>query len=324
MPPAETSPVSVRTDADAAPTARYWSTQPDGRILCTLCPRYCRMADGQAGFCFIRQNHGGKLVQLGYGRSTGFAIDPIEKKPLNHFYPGTPVLSFGTAGCNLGCKFCQNWDISKAKLDEQGLRRNTPDEVVDLRGRAGRAVDRLHLQRPGRSGPSTSSTSRARRGGAASRTSWSPPATSPTRRAPSCTPTSTPPTSTSRRSPRTSIARRRASHLEPVLETLKWIRHKSDTWLEVTTLLIPGHNDSDDELAAPRRLVRREPGTGRAAALHRVPSRLQDDRPAAPRHPRRCAAPAPSRAPRACATSTWATCTTRTDRRRFARAARGR
>ena len=90
------------------------------------------MADGQAGFCFIRQNHGGQLVQLGYGRSTGFAIDPIEKKPLNHFHPGTPVLSFGTAGCNLGCKFCQNWDISKAKLDEQGLRRNTPDDVVDL------------------------------------------------------------------------------------------------------------------------------------------------------------------------------------------------
>jgi len=90
------------------------------------------MADGQAGFCFIRQNHGGTLVQLGYGRSTGFAIDPIEKKPLNHFFPGTPVLSFGTAGCNLGCKFCQNWDISKAKLDEQGLRRNTPADVVDL------------------------------------------------------------------------------------------------------------------------------------------------------------------------------------------------
>src|SRR6476659_1856662 len=122
---------STRSSGDA-PTARWWNAQPDGRILCTLCPRYCRMADGQAGFCFIRQNRGGRLVQLGYGRSTGFAVDPIEKKPLNHFFPGTPVLSFGTAGCNLGCKFCQNWDISKAKLDEQGLRRNSPDDVVDL------------------------------------------------------------------------------------------------------------------------------------------------------------------------------------------------
>ena len=80
MPPAETSTASARTDraAAAAPPARWWQAQPDGKILCTLCPRYCRMADGQAGFCFIRQNHGGKLVQLGYGRSTGFAIDPIE------------------------------------------------------------------------------------------------------------------------------------------------------------------------------------------------------------------------------------------------------
>src|SRR3982751_3719478 len=130
MPPVETSADRSRTDVAPAPAARWWRAQPDGRILCTLCPRYCRMADGQAGFCFIRQNHGGQLVQLGYGRSTGFAVDPIEKKPLNHFFPGTSVLSFGTAGCNLGCKFCQNWDISKAKLDEGGLRENTPDEIV--------------------------------------------------------------------------------------------------------------------------------------------------------------------------------------------------
>jgi AmmeMemoRadiSam system radical SAM enzyme len=89
--------------------ARWWHTLPDGKVLCTLCPRYCKMAEGQPGFCFIRQNRGGRLVQLGYGRSTGFAVDPVEKKPLNHFFPGTPILSFGTAGCNLGCKFCQNW-----------------------------------------------------------------------------------------------------------------------------------------------------------------------------------------------------------------------
>ena len=136
MPPAETSPTKTLTDdastAEAAHAARWWHATPDGRIECTLCPRFCRMADGQAGFCFIRQNRGGRLVQLGYGRSTGFAIDPIEKKPLNHFYPGTPVLSFGTAGCNLGCKFCQNWDISKAKLDEEHLRANTADDVVAL------------------------------------------------------------------------------------------------------------------------------------------------------------------------------------------------
>ncbi|TAK04319.1 AmmeMemoRadiSam system radical SAM enzyme, partial [bacterium] len=98
--------------------ALWWKTEEDGRILCTLCPRYCRMGEGQAGFCYIRKNIGGRLYSLGYGKSTGFAIDPIEKKPLNHFLPGTGILSFGTAGCNLGCRFCQNWSISKAKLDD--------------------------------------------------------------------------------------------------------------------------------------------------------------------------------------------------------------
>ena len=87
--------------------ARWWHKEPSGKLLCTLCPRYCRLGEGQAGFCFIRKNEGGELVSLGYGRTTGFASDPIEKKPLNHFLPGTSILSFGTAGCNLGCKFCQ-------------------------------------------------------------------------------------------------------------------------------------------------------------------------------------------------------------------------
>ena len=93
--------------------AQLWQTEDDGRLLCTLCPRFCRLGEGQAGFCYIRKNIGGKLYSLGYGASTGFAIDPIEKKPLNHFLPGSAVLSFGTAGCNLACKFCQNWDMSK-------------------------------------------------------------------------------------------------------------------------------------------------------------------------------------------------------------------
>src|SRR3954467_2506269 len=137
MPRAETSPDRSRTDVAPAPAARWWRAQPDGRILCTLCPRYCRMADGQAGFCFIRQNHGGQLVQLGYGRSTGFAVDPIEKKPLNHFFPGTSVLSFGTAGCNLGCKFCQNWDISKSREVERLSEVATPEAIAEAARRHG-------------------------------------------------------------------------------------------------------------------------------------------------------------------------------------------
>src|SRR5262249_14406871 len=98
----------------------------------TLCPRYCRVGEGQAGFCFIRRVEGGKMVSLGYGRSTGFAVDPVEKKPLNHFFPGTPILSFGTAGCNLGCRFCQNWSISKAKLDQAGSSEVSPSDICQL------------------------------------------------------------------------------------------------------------------------------------------------------------------------------------------------
>jgi len=117
--------------------ARYWTAEPGGRLRCTLCPRDCRLGEGQAGFCFVRQNVGGRMVSLAYGRSTGFAVDPIEKKPLNHFYPGTPVLSFGTAGCNLGCRFCQNWDISKARLADRRSGEYTAAEVVRLAVEAG-------------------------------------------------------------------------------------------------------------------------------------------------------------------------------------------
>src|SRR5256714_13046135 len=94
---------------------RYWHRLEDGRIQCDLCPRYCKLHEGQRGLCFVRGRRDDQIVLTTYGRSSGFCIAPIEKKPLNHFLPGTPVLSFGTAGCNLACRFCQNWDISKSK-----------------------------------------------------------------------------------------------------------------------------------------------------------------------------------------------------------------
>ena len=105
----------MQNDVIEGVAARYWHPLDDGRIQCDVCPRYCRLHDGQRGLCFVRARRGEELVLTTYGRSSGFCIDPIEKKPLNHFLPGTPVLSFGTAGCNLTCKFCQNWDISKAR-----------------------------------------------------------------------------------------------------------------------------------------------------------------------------------------------------------------
>ena len=110
--------------------ARFWSRVPDGRIQCNVCPRDCTLAEGQRGLCFVRQNVGNELVLTTYGRSSGFCIDPIEKKPLNHFFPGSSVLSFGTAGCNLSCKFCQNWDISKSREMESLAAVASPEAIA--------------------------------------------------------------------------------------------------------------------------------------------------------------------------------------------------
>jgi pyruvate formate lyase activating enzyme len=109
---------------------RWWQSQTDGRILCNLCPRHCRVNNGQRGFCFVRQNVDNQMVLTTYGRSSGFCIDPVEKKPLNHFFPGTSILSLGTAGCNLGCKFCQNWDISKSREFERLSEIATPEQIA--------------------------------------------------------------------------------------------------------------------------------------------------------------------------------------------------
>ena len=103
------------TEIQSVRPVGYWHKLEDGRIQCDLCPRFCKLHDGQQGLCFVRARQGETMVLTTYGRSSGFCVDPIEKKPLNHFLPGTPVLSFGTAGCNLACKFCQNWDISKSR-----------------------------------------------------------------------------------------------------------------------------------------------------------------------------------------------------------------
>ena len=110
--------------------ARYWHRLADGRIQCDVCPRFCKLHEGQRGLCFVRARAGDGMVLTSYGRSSGFCVDPIEKKPLNHFLPGTAVLSFGTAGCNLTCKFCQNWDISKAREIDRLNNRADPAAIA--------------------------------------------------------------------------------------------------------------------------------------------------------------------------------------------------
>lgn len=116
---------------------RYWHALPDGRVQCDICPRFCKLHEGQRGLCFVRANQGGQMVLTTYGRSSGFCIDPIEKKPLNHFLPGTPVLSFGTAGCNLTCKFCQNWDISKSREFDKLQSLATPEMIANAAVKTG-------------------------------------------------------------------------------------------------------------------------------------------------------------------------------------------
>jgi len=124
--------LQILQKTEALHEARWWEAEPDGRLHCYLCPRHCRIRPGQAGFCFIRVNEGGKLYSLGYGSPAALQIDPIEKKPLNHFLPGTRIFSMGTAGCNMGCFFCQNWDISKSRADQVRSQAIPPEGIPRL------------------------------------------------------------------------------------------------------------------------------------------------------------------------------------------------
>ena len=126
-----------------------WRHESDDgtRLICDLCPRHCALKPGERGFCFVRENRDGQVVSTTYGRSTGFCIDPIEKKPLNQFYPGTPVLSFGTPGCNLGCTFCQNWTMSRSRDVEAACERASPEAIAATARRTRLPQRRLHLQR---------------------------------------------------------------------------------------------------------------------------------------------------------------------------------
>jgi pyruvate formate lyase activating enzyme len=128
--------MSLSEIPESYPT-KYWHVIEDGRVQCDLCPRFCKLREGQRGLCFVRACEGGEVVLKTYGRSSGFCIDPIEKKPLNHFYPGTPVLSFGTAGCNLACKFCQNWDISKSREMDTLAATATPEAIARAAAKTG-------------------------------------------------------------------------------------------------------------------------------------------------------------------------------------------
>lgn len=248
-----------------APEAAFWQRESDGRILCTLCPRYCRLGEGQAGFCFVRQNQGGVLRSLGYGRPTGFAVDPIEKKPLNHFLPGTGILSFGTAGCNLGCQFCQNWDISKARIDGTRSLHVTAEQVVGIAESEGCPSIAFTYNDPVIIGEFVIDVSRiARERGIRSVMVTAGYITAEAR--PDVFRFIDAANVDLKGFTEEFYRKATLSHIEPVLDTLRWIRRETSIWLEITTLLIPGLNDSDEEIRRECRWIAEQ--LGRDVPLH--------------------------------------------------------
>ena len=240
--------------------ARYWHKLDDERIQCDLCPRDCKLHEGQRGACFVRARVGDEMVLTTYGRSSGFCIDPIEKKPLNHFYPGSSILSFGTAGCNLACKFCQNWDISKS-----------------------RDFDRLADQ----AGPAAIALSAQANGCKSVAFTYNDPvifAEYAMDVADACHDVGVQAVAVTagymHDQPRRDFYAKMdaanvdlkafteafyykltGAHLQPVLDTLQYLKHETKVWFEITTLLIPGCNDSDTEVGAMCDWIAKELGT---------------------------------------------------------------
>ena len=220
-------------------------------MQCDVCPRYCKLHEGQRGFCFVRACQDDQIVLTTYGRSSGFCIDPIEKKPLNHFLPGTPVLSFGTAGCNLGCKFCQNWDISKSREIDRWPDAASPEMIARAAARSSAAaVVAFTYNDPVifiEYAIDVAQACRERRDQVGRRDGRRHLATS---RGPNSIRTWTRPTSTSKASPRVFIRKSAAGTSQPVLDTLVYLKHETNVWFEITTLLIPGENDFAAEIEA--------------------------------------------------------------------------
>lgn len=232
----------------------YWHFLEDERIQCDLCPRYCKLHEGQRGLCFVRGRMNDTMVLTTYGRSSGYCIDPIEKKPLNHFLPGTPVLSFGTAGCNLACKFCQNWDISKSRETDELADQATPEAIARAAVDTGCKSVAFTYNDPVIFHEYAIDVAQACHDVGVQAVAVTAGYV-----------TAEPRAEFYRHMDAANVdlkaftdrfyQRITGAHLDPVLETLAYIRHETDTWLELTTLLIPEQNDSDDELHRMTRWV---------------------------------------------------------------------
>ena len=243
---------------DIVPT-RYWHALDDGRVQCDLCPRFCKLKPGQRGLCFVRGNDDGQVVLASYGRSSGFCIDPIEKKPLNHFLPGTPVLSFGTAGCNLACKYCQNWDMSKARETDILADHASPETVARTAEAYGCRSIAYTYNDPIIFHEYAIDIARACRERGIRSVAVTSGYVCPEPRAEFYRYMDAANIDLKAFS-ETFYRKLTGGELQPVLDTIRYLYHETDVWLELTTLVIPGHNDSVDELAALCAWVRDELG----------------------------------------------------------------
>jgi pyruvate formate lyase activating enzyme len=232
----------------------WWTRLEDGRIRCDVCPRACALHEGQTGLCFVRARHGDQIVLTTYGRSSGFCVDPIEKKPLNHFLPGTSVFSFGTAGCNLACRFCQNWDVSKSREMDTLADAASPERIAATAARLGCRSVAFTYNDPVifmEYAMDVADACRARGVKTVAVTAGYMNA-----------------------GPRAEFYRHIdaanvdlkaftddfyhqvcAGRLAPVLETLEYVRHETGVWLEITNLMIPGLNDGHAETEAMTRWI---------------------------------------------------------------------
>lgn len=232
---------------DGTSPGGWWHEVPDGRLVCDLCPRECKLQPGDRGFCFVRQNRDGEMVLTTYGKSTGFCIDPIEKKPLNQFYPGTSVLSFGTAGCNLGCKFCQNHDISKARKTELLSEQALPDAIARAAVEWGCKSVAFTYNDPIIWAEYAIDTAKACHDAGVQAVAVTAGYISAAARAPFFQHFDAANIDLKAFS-EDFYEKVTLSHLQPILETLVWLKQETNVWFEITNLLIPDLNDSATEL----------------------------------------------------------------------------
>ncbi len=228
---------------------KYWHEIEDGRIQCDLCPRECKLREGQRGLCYVRARADDEIVLTTYGRSSGFCVDPIEKKPLNHFLPGTPVLSFGTAGCNLACRFCQNWDISKARDFDVLADQASPTRIAATARRLDCRSIAFTYNDPVVFHEYAIDTAIAAREAGLKTVAVTAGYVNAEPRAEFYEHMDA--ANVDLKAFTDEFYHRVcAGELRPVLDTLEHIVNETDVWLEITTLLIPGRNDSADEISA--------------------------------------------------------------------------